>query len=299
VHISVDWVSNSPILSPGSDPNSAAGIFNPAAVRIDGKTVLLFREQDKNGTSRIGYASSPDGQQFTVRPQPVLAPEAAYESGGVEDPRVMKIGDTFYMTYTGYNKRDAQLCLATSKDLIHWNRKGILLPAYKGNWNAGWTKSGAIVPVKINGKYWMYYLGTASDKRDYMGVASSPDLLQWTDASYRPVLPRRPGAFDSRVMEPGPPPIITNAGILLIYNGADDNLVYTTAWALFDKNDPTRLIARAQQPFLKPTQDWERIGQVANVVFTEGMLEKNGEYWMYFGAADKYIGALRAHISVH
>jgi predicted GH43/DUF377 family glycosyl hydrolase len=203
------------------------------------------------------------------------------------------------MTYTGYNKRDAQLCLATSKDLIHWNRKGILLPAYKGKWNAGWTKSGAIVPVRIKGKYWMYYLGTAPDKRDYMGIASSPDLLHWTDASDQPVLPRQPGAFDSRVMEPGPPPIITTAGILLIYNGADDNLVYTTAWALFDKNDPTRLIARAQQPFLKPTKDWERIGQVPNVVFTEGMVEKNGEYWMYFGAADKYIGALRAHITVH
>ena len=72
----------------------------------------------------------------------------------MEDPRLQKFGDTFYLTYTGYNRKDAQLCLATSHDLIHWDRKGVVLPAYKGNWNKGWTKSGAIVPEKIDGKYW-------------------------------------------------------------------------------------------------------------------------------------------------
>jgi predicted GH43/DUF377 family glycosyl hydrolase len=300
IQIAVDWISDSPVISPGAAEFSAAGTFNPAAVRVDGKTVLLFRGQDKNGTSRIGYATSPDGQHFTVRAEPVLSPEADYEKdGGVEDPRLVKLGNRYYLTYTGYNKRDAQLCLATSTDFIHWDRKGVLLPAYKGNWNTGWTKSGAIIPGKIKGKYWMYYLGTASDKRDYMGIASSTDLLHWSDASAQPVLPRRPGAFDSRVMEPGPPPIVTSAGILLIYNAADENLVYTTAWALFDKNDPTRLIARAEKPFLTPTKEWERVGQVPNVVFTEGMAREKGEYWMYFGAADKYIGALRARITVH
>jgi predicted GH43/DUF377 family glycosyl hydrolase len=301
VQISVSWVSDSPVISPGAHDYATAGAFNPAAIRVGGKTILLFREQDKKGTSRIGYASSIDGQHFAIRPEPVLVPAADYEKdGGVEDPRLVKIGKTYYLTYTGYNKRDAQLCLATSTDLVHWNRQGVLLPAYQGNWNTGWTKSGAIIPAKVNGKYWMYYLGTAPDKRDYMGIASSADLLHWNDASDKPVLPRRPGAFDSRVMEPGPPPIITSAGILLIYNGADDNLVYGTAWALFDKNDPTRVIARAEEPFFRPTKEWERVGQVPNVVFTEGMVQaKNDEYWMYFGAADKYIGALRAHIKVH
>jgi predicted GH43/DUF377 family glycosyl hydrolase len=204
------------------------------------------------------------------------------------------------MTYTGYNKRDAQLCLATSKDLIHWERKGILLPAYKGTWNTKWTKSGAIIPQKINGKWWMYYLGTKADNRDYMGLASSDDLLHWTDATDQPVLPRREGAFDSRVMEPGPPPIITDKGILLLYNGADDNFVYTTAWALFDKNDPRKLIARADRPFLRPTTEWQRTGQVPNVVFTEGMVQGNnkGEWWIYYGGADKYIGAARIRISL-
>ena len=79
-----------------------------------------------------------------------LSPEKDYEKdGGVEDPRLVQFGDTYYLTYTGYNKKDAQLCLATSKDLVHWERRGVILPAYKGRWNVRWTKSGAIVPEKI------------------------------------------------------------------------------------------------------------------------------------------------------
>jgi predicted GH43/DUF377 family glycosyl hydrolase len=268
-------------------------------VRVGNKTILLYREQDTAGISRIGYASSTDGLHFTLRDQPVLQPETEYEKdGGVEDPRVLKIGGTYYMTYTGYNKHDAQLCMATSKDLIHWERKGILLPAYKGTWNTKWTKSGAIVPEKINDKWWMYYLGTASDNRDYMGLASSDDLLHWADATRQPVLSRNPGGFDSRVMEPGPPPIITSKGILLMYNGADDNLVYTTAWALFDKTNPARLLARAVQPFLRPAKEWQRVGQVPNVVFTEGMVQSGKRWWIYYGGADKYIGASRIQVSL-
>jgi len=297
VRITVEWSSPTPLISPSGTGAASAGTFNPAAIRQNGKTILLYREQDTSGTSRIGYASSSDGKHFTLREQPVLVPETDYEKdGGVEDPRVVKIGGRYYMTYTGYNKHDAQLCMATSRDLIHWDRRGVLLPAYKGNWNTRWTKSGAIIPQKINGKWWMYYLGTGADKRDYMGLASSDDLFHWTDATSEPVLPRRPGAFDSRVMEPGPPPIITENGILLIYNGADDNLVYTTAWALFDKNDPGKLVARADAPFLKPETNWQRVGQVPNVVFTEGMVQIRNQRWIYYGGADKYIGASRVQI---
>jgi predicted GH43/DUF377 family glycosyl hydrolase len=299
VKITVEWSSPTPLISPSGSGVASAGTFNPAAVRVGNKTILLYREQDTAGISRIGYASSTDGLHFTLRDQPVLQPETEYEKdGGVEDPRVLKIGGTYYMTYTGYNKHDAQLCMATSKDLIHWERKGILLPAYKGTWNTKWTKSGAIVPQKIHGKWWMYYLGTKADGRDYMGLASSDDLLHWSDATQEPVLPEKSGAFDSHVMEPGPAPLITPKGILLIYNGADDKLVYTTAWALFDKNDPTRLLARADQPFLRPEKDWQRIGQVPNVVFTEGMVQNGKDWRIYYGGADKYVGASRIKISL-
>ena len=291
-------LSPDPIISPQGDGWEAAGTFNPAVVLHHGKFVMLYRAQDKNGTSRLGYAESSDGIHFSRRSQPVLSPEAAYEKdGGVEDPRLVKFGDTFYLTYTGYNKKDAQLCLATSKDLLHWQRQGVILPAYKGHWNVGWTKSGAIVPEKINGRYWMYFLGTSADKTDQMGLASSTDLIHWTEATAEPALPRRPGQFDSRVVEPGPPPIVTKDGIVMVYNAADDKLVYRTAIAVFDRHDPRRLLWRSEQPVFLPEKNWERIGQVPNVVFVEGMATVGKSYYFYYGAADKYIGVAEVPVA--
>jgi len=258
---------------------------------------MLYRAQDKNGTSRLGYADSVDGIHFTRRSEPVLSPEKDYEKdGGVEDPRLVQFDDTYYLTYTGYNKKDAQLCLATSKDLIHWERRGVIIPAYKGHWNVRWTKSGAIVPEKIAGKYWMYFLGTSSDNNDQMGLASSTDLLHWTEATDAPVLPVRAGKFDSRVAEPGPAPIVTPKGIVLIYNGADDKLVYRTGVAVFDPNDPRVLLSRTDIPIFAPEKEWEKVGQVPNVVFVEGMIRQGKRYLFYYGGADSYIGVADAPV---
>jgi predicted GH43/DUF377 family glycosyl hydrolase len=303
VSITAERVSAGPLLRPAAPPWTEAGVFNPAAVMLDGRTVLLFRARDARGTSRIGYADSADSLHFKIDPHPVLEPSAPYEQGGgVEDPRILRIGTTYYMTYTGYNRHDAQLCLATSRDLRHWQRQGVILPAYKGAWNTGWTKSGAIVPRQINGRWWMYYLGTRHDSdgkdRDYMGLASSDDLAHWSDATRQPVLERRPGAFDARVMEPGPPPLLTSAGILLLYNGADDRLVYGPGWVLFDKADPGRVLARCDKAFLLPRLTWERIGTVPNVIFLEGVTMGSQELELtgYYGAADRYVGGMRIHI---
>ena len=294
-----EWrrLSNDPVISPQGDGWESAGTFNPAVVRHEGKFVMLYRAQDKSGTSRLGYAESRDGFHFQRRPDPVLSPEADYEKdGGVEDPRLIKFADTYYLTYTGYNKKDAQLCLATSRDLIHWQRQGVILPAYKGHWNVRWTKSGAIVPGKINGRYWMYFLGTSADNNDQAGLAYSNDLLHWTEASEVPVLPNRPGHFDSRVAEPGPSPILTKDGIVLIYNGADDKLVYRTGIAVFDRHDPSKLLWRSEQPVFSPEQEWERTGQVPNVVFVEGMAQVGKRYLFYYGGADKHVGVAEATV---
>ena len=307
VTIEASRLSNEPVLAPGP-AWSSTGLFNPAAVELHGKTVLLFRATDAEMISRIGYADSGDGLHFTIREQPVLTPEAPYEvGGGVEDPRLVHIEGTYYLTYTGYNGKDAQLCLATSKDLIHWERRGVILPAYKGTWNTKWTKSGAILPQKVKDRWWMYYLGTRTDadgqERDYMGLASSADLLHWSDASDAPVLSRRPGAFDSRVMKPGPAPMMTSAGILLLYNGANDSLVYGPGWALFDSQDPSKLIARAEKPFLLPEFEWEKKGVVPNVIFLEGDILKftmsgRMDVNAYYGAADHVVGAAHLRITV-
>ena len=287
--------SETPVLSPRGGGWESAGTFNPAVIETGGKIVMLYRTQDKQGVSHLGYAQSEDGIHFTRRDQPVLSPTEEYEKGGgVEDPRLVRFGGTYYLTYTGYNKKDAQLSLATSKDLIHWERKGVIIPANRGNWNVKWTKSGAIVPEKIGGKYWMYFLGTSADNKDQGGLAYSLDLIHWTEATKTPVLPVRRGQFDARVAEPGPAPIVRPDGIALIYNGADDNLVYRTGIAIFDRNDPRKLIWRSDQPVFRPEKVWEKTGQVPNVVFVEGMIQRGGRYLFYYGGADRYVGVAEA-----
>src|SRR6266478_272257 len=255
-------LSPDPIVSPRGDGFESAGTFNPAVVKEDGKFVMLYRAQDHKGTSSLGYATSDDGLRFVRRPEPVLTSETPYEKGGgVEDPRLVKFGDTFYLTYTGYNnvdgigadKKDAQLCLATSTDLVHWQRQGIILPAYKGKWN-----------------------------------------VKWTEALDHPVLSSRPGSFDSQVVEPGPPPVLTSEGIFLIYNGADDKNIYSTGWVLFDKNDPTKVLSRAQEPIFSPGPEWEKVGQVPNVVFVEGFVRDGGRWLFYYGGADRNVGVATA-----
>ena len=131
-------LSPTPVISPQGTDFESAGTFNPAAVEKEGTIVVLYRAQDKKGTSRLGYAESVDGVHFRRRAQPVFGPEAPYEKGGgTEDPRLVEVNGTYYLTYTGYNnvdgagpgKRDAQLCLATSRDLVHWERQGVIIPA--------------------------------------------------------------------------------------------------------------------------------------------------------------------------
>ncbi len=126
-----EWrrLSGTPILSPQGTTWESAGTFNPAVIFVPSKNpknsaggtfVMLYRAQDASGTSRLGYAESNDGTHFTRGPEPVLSPEKDYEKdGGVEDPRIVLIDGAYYLTYTGYNKKDAQLCLATSLDLVH------------------------------------------------------------------------------------------------------------------------------------------------------------------------------------
>jgi predicted GH43/DUF377 family glycosyl hydrolase len=288
-----DWhrISAEPIMRPRGDGFESVGIFNPAVVKRGDEFIMLYRAQDKKGTSRIGYATSSEGIHFNPRANPVMEPATEYElDGGVEDPRLVKINDNYYLTYTGYNKKDAQLCLATSRDLVHWQRQGVILPAYKGRWNVGWTKSGAIVSQKINGKYWMYFMADADKRPNQMGVAYSSDLVHWIEPLDRPVLERRPGYFDSYVVEPGPPPVMTKDGIFMVYNGADDKSVYATGWVLFDKNDPTRVLARSEKPIFVAEKEWEKIGQVPNVVFVSGMVRDGNRWLFYYGGADKYIG---------
>lgn len=273
-----------PIITPQGSTWEEKDVFNPAAWS-DGEIIyMLYRAEDStgigdwNGTSRIGLAESTDGYHFKRHEEPIFGPEAEYElPGGTEDPRIVKIDDTFYLTYTAYNGKTARLALATSKDLIHWERHGILFPDLE------WSKSGAIVPQKINGRYWMYFGDTN------IWAAWSDDLINWTRIE-EPVMEPRPDAFDSRLIEPGPTPIITDDGILMLYNSADGDLVYRTGQALFDISDPTKLLKRSDDYFLAPDTELEVGGQIPNVVFIEGLVKLNNTWFLYYGMGDSGIG---------
>jgi len=267
-----------PILGPQGQGFEARAAFNPAAVVKDGKVYLLYRAQDALGISTIGLASSQDGLHFTRRSEPVLTPEQDYERRGVEDPRVVRFGSTYYLTYTAYDGHAAKLALATSKDLIHWDRRGVILPELY------WSKSGAIVPRKVNGRYVMYFGDTD------VWLATSLDLIHW-DVRKEPVLRRRSGSFDSTGVEPGPPPLITQRGILLFYNGWDAAITYRTGRVLFSLKDPSVVLERTNQPMLEPSKSWELHGQVPKqVLFIEGLVRWKGAWYLYYGGGDSRVG---------
>jgi predicted GH43/DUF377 family glycosyl hydrolase len=288
-------------------------VFNPAAVVRDNKLYLLYRAEDLigkfAGTSRLGLAVSDDGLHFTKMPEPVFFPDndslKIYEwEGGVEDPRIVESEDgTYILTYTAYDGKVARLLIATSKDLIHWSKHGLLL---KGKYKDSWSKSGAIVArqngsrivaERINGKYWMYFGDTD------LFMATSDDLISWQpvegeNGKLLSVLKPRPGYFDSRLVESGPYALIRDNGILLMYNGMNldnggDTLLakgaYCAGQALFDLQDPTKIKDRLEKNFMKPDKFYEVTGQVNQVCFLEGMVPYRSRWFLYYGTADSKI----------
>ena len=296
--------------------------FNPAAVVRDGKVYVLYRAEDASGreeigfhTSRIGLAQSGDGLNFTRRAAPVLYPDkddqARYEwTGGVEDPRIVETDDGRYvLTYTQWNRDVPRLAVATSKDLVTWIKHGpAFARAENGKYMRMETKSGSIVTrvkgdhlvaTKINGKYWMYF-----NVPDIM-LATSDDLINWapladSDGKVLKVLSARPGYFDSWLVEAGPPSILTDRGIVLIYNAGNSGRygqqglperVYTGGQALFDAANPIKLIARTEMPFIRPTEPYEKTGQYKEgTTFTEAMIPFKGKWFLYYGTADSRVG---------
>lgn len=296
--------------------------FNPAAVVRDGKVYVLYRAEDASGdakigghTSRLGLAESTDGLHFTRRSTPVLFPDRDGQSanewpGGVEDPRIVEAEDGRYvLTYTQWNHKVPRLAVATSRDLVHWTKHGpALAVAAGGKYRDIDSKSGAIlsrrvgsrlVATKVNGKYWMYF-----NVPDVL-IATSDDLLNWTpleDSEGRAlkVLSPRPGYFDSWLVEAGPPPILTEHGIVMLYNAGNSGVhgdpslptrVYTGGQALFDARNPVRLRARTDTPFIRPTEDYEKTGQyVEGTTFVEGLVPFRGRWFLYYGTADSRVG---------
>lgn len=291
-------------------------VLNPTAVVKDGKVHLLYRAQDSMMTSRIAMAVSTDGIHFEKKEAPVFYPDndelKSYEwPGGVEDPRIVFSDDGRYiLTYTSYDGKTARLFVASSKDLFTWKKHG---PIFKDEkYIDMWSKSGAIVAErkganfiakKINGLYWMYFGDTD------LFLASSEDLISWSvlenaeSQQMISVLHPRPGYFDSRLVEPGPFALYTEAGIKLIYNASnaknnnDPNLpefTYAAGQALFNKDSPFKLIDRSESYFIKPDKEYERVGEVNEVCFVEGLVFFNNRWLLYYGTADSKVAVAQS-----
>ena len=322
-----------PVLSPDTktffpDPMSnksvaweASDVFNPAAAVKGNNIYVLYRSEDRSGegigqrTSRIGLAESADGIRMKRRSTPVLFPgnddQKEFEwPGGCEDPRVAVTEDgTYVMMYTQWNKKVPRLAVATSRDLVNWKKHGpAFYKAGDGKFADMFSKSASIVTklvngkqviAKVNGKYMMYW------GEKFMNIATSDDLLNWSPTldekgELKLVLTPRQHYFDSELTECGPPAIITDKGILVMYNGknlpganGDTNYTantYAAGQALFDLKDPSKLIGRLDKPFFVPTESFEKSGQYpAGTVFVEGLVFFKKKWFLYYGCADSRV----------
>ena len=298
-----------------------ADVFNPAAIVKDGKVYLFTRSEDNPAailggrTSRIGIAISEDGIHFKNHPTPVLYPDGNFKQydypGGCEDPRVVETEDGQYvMAYTSWNYDVPRLSIAVSTDLFHWVKRG---PAFAAAYNGKFLnmasksasmitkmKNGRPVLAQIDGNYWMYW------GEHFVNLAWSDNLSDWhpmvdSKGELKKAMMTRPGKFDSDLTECGPPALITDRGILLIYNGknatnetADSSLpkgTYSVGQVVFDINDKEKIIYRTDTCILKPSLPHEVTGQYkAGTTFSEGLVFFNKNWYLYYGTADSFVG---------
>lgn len=297
-------------------------VFNPAATVKDGKIYVLYRAEDNSATgigkrtSRIGLAESEDGIHMKRRKTPVMYPDKdnmkEYEwEGGCEDPRVTMTEDGLYvMAYTSGNRKVARLCIATSHDLVKWEKHGpAFAKAYNGRFKDIFCKSGSMVTTikdgkqvltKIDGKYFMYWGEHA------VYAATSDDLVNWTPIldeknELATVIKPRPQYFDSALTECGPPAILTDKGIVLLYNGKNQTNdskrdkrftagAYCAGQILTDPKEPMKVLQRLDVPFFRPMASFEKSGQyVDGTVFIEGLVFFKNKWYLYYGCADSQV----------
>ena len=297
-------------------------VFNPAATVKDGKIYVLYRAEDNSATgigkrtSRIGLAESEDGIHMKRRKTPVMYPDKdnmkEYEwEGGCEDPRVTMTEDGLYvMAYTSWNRKVARLCIATSHDLVKWEKHGpAFAKAYNGRFKDIFCKSGSMVTTikdgkqvltKIDGKYFMYWGEHA------VYAATSDDLVNWTPIldeknELATVIKPRPQYFDCALTECGPPAILTDKGIVLLYNGKNQTNdskrdkrftagAYCAGQILTDPKEPMKVLQRLDVPFFRPMASFEKSGQyVDGTVFIEGLVFFKNKWYLYYGCADSQV----------
>jgi beta-1,2-mannobiose phosphorylase / 1,2-beta-oligomannan phosphorylase len=311
------------------------GVLNPAAIR-DGNIVHLFyRAVSKGNHSSIGYCRLNGALLVGERTDiPVIFPQFDYESHGIEDPRIVKIEGLYYLTYTAFDGINALGALATSTDLKHWNKLGIIVPQITYNdfkrlascqyslnekyarYNDRnglvappdkkvllWDKNVIFFPRRINNK--LYFLHRIKPDIQIASVNNLDELTKeyWEnyflhEGDNLALEPKH--KFEVSYIGGGCPPIETEYGWLLIYHAVHDALegyVYTVGAALLDLNAPEKELARLPYSLFKPEEEWELKGEVNNVCFPSGAVVFDDTLYIYYGAADERIACASVSLS--
>lgn len=303
-------------------------VLNPAVIRDGDAIHLFYRAMSADEHSTIGYCKLAAPAVIASRNEvPLLSPEADYEQQGLEDPRIVKIEDTFYLSYTAYDGINALGALATSKDLVHWQKHGIVVPKityetfqqFVGNKNTStsnathqhvytdhlesgdpqkllWDKNLIFFPRKIDQRISFLHrikpdiqIVASIEKLEDLTIAFWQNYFQHFD-EYIVLAPKF--AHESSYVGGGCPPIETKSGWLIIYHGVKDTAdgyVYSVCAALLDLVSPQKEIARLPYPLFYPEKVWELKGQVDNVCFPTGAIVEQDKLFIYYGAADERI----------
>lgn len=279
--------SKNPILTKEDVPFKVNSIFNPGAVKYNDKYLLMCRIEMPNGKSSLVKAVSDDGYNFILDPKPTLIPENhkdffEYVEWGIEDARITKITDTYFLTYTGYSKYMPLTILAETHDFNKFKIHGPI--------NEPSNKDCTIFPEKINGFYWKIDRPSAENRRD-IWISKSPDLLHW--GNYKILMEPLPGTWENDKIGSSSQPIRTKDGWLMLYHGVRGfgiSTLYKLGVVLLDLKKPWIVKGRTVSPIISPELEYERSGDVPNVVFSCGWIEEpDGSVKIYYSGADTNI----------
>ena len=246
--------------------------------------VINYRGVDYLTTlSHLRLLCSDDGVKFyEPAGYPRLVGEGSLQTFGIEDCRVTCLDGTYYLTFTAVSDSGVCVALRTTKDWKTFISHGIILPPH--------NKDCALFGEKIDGKYYALHRPSSVDLGgNYIWLAESPDGLQW--GNHKWLIKTRKGAWDSARIGAGAAPIKTAQGWLEIYHGANEKHQYCLGAVLLDLNDPSKVLARSEQPIMRPSTEYELCGFFGHVVFTNGhVVAPDGEsLTIYYGAADEFV----------
>jgi predicted GH43/DUF377 family glycosyl hydrolase len=276
--------NQNPILTKDNVPFKVNSIFNAGAVKFNDKYLLLCRTEMPSGRSSLTLAESIDGVNFNVEQKPILLAEDhnefyEYVNWGIEDTRITQIENRYYLTYTGYSKYQPLVILAETQDF----KKFII----HGPISEPSNKDCSLFPEKIDGYYWKVDRPSAGERRD-MWISKSPDLFYW--GAYRVMMEPKPGTWEHNKIGSSSNPIKTDDGWLMLYHGVREltfGAMYKLGVLLLDLEKPWIVKGKSLEPIIVPDYDFERVGDVGNVVFSNGWIEEpDGEIKIYYSGAD-------------